>query len=162
MAKVWIDAAVCTGCGACVAVCPVEAISLIEGRAQVDDDRCDGCKVCIEVCPVTAIREILEVEIEDRPGQMLVSQPTAPPAQRRPAPLTQPVATVVAATAAGLALRVMRSLVQVAGRWLLSPSSADASLPRDRSQTTSGVSRSGAGLAGRGGRRSRQRRRGER
>lgn len=33
-----VDTELCTGCGACVEVCPVEAISLRDGKAQIDGD----------------------------------------------------------------------------------------------------------------------------
>jgi ferredoxin len=46
----------CTGCGACVDVCPVEAIVLENGKAKVDADKCVDCGQCVEACPVEAIR----------------------------------------------------------------------------------------------------------
>ena len=39
---VWIDERRCTGCGACVEVCPVEAITLVGGKAHVDEEICSG------------------------------------------------------------------------------------------------------------------------
>lgn len=44
----------CNGCGACVAICPVEALTLY-GKAKVDATRCIGCRMCLTVCPVKAI-----------------------------------------------------------------------------------------------------------
>ena len=44
----------CVGCGACVAVCPKEAISLQDGKAVTDRSLCDGCGACVKVCPVKA------------------------------------------------------------------------------------------------------------
>lgn len=44
----------CTGCGACVPVCPVEGISVIEERA-VMDDLCFACGCCANACPASAI-----------------------------------------------------------------------------------------------------------
>jgi len=49
----------CNGCGKCVAVCPVEAMTLVSANdphkprrktAKVAEDRCLGCGVCVRVC----------------------------------------------------------------------------------------------------------------
>ena len=49
----------CTGCGKCVALCPVEAMTLVSANdphrpkrkvARVDEDRCLGCGVCVRAC----------------------------------------------------------------------------------------------------------------
>jgi len=46
----------CIACGACMANCPVEAIS--EGDIYVvDADKCIDCGACIADCPVDAILE---------------------------------------------------------------------------------------------------------
>jgi Fe-S-cluster-containing hydrogenase component 2 len=47
----------CTGCEACVDVCPVEAISMVDGVANIDQDECTECGTCIDECPVGAIEE---------------------------------------------------------------------------------------------------------
>ena len=49
----------CTGCGACVSVCPKGAVLLKEGRlgalnSSVDTERCIDCGLCTKVCPVTS------------------------------------------------------------------------------------------------------------
>ncbi|MBN2056453.1 4Fe-4S binding protein [bacterium] len=44
----------CTACGACVEVCPVEAITL-EDVAVIDPDTCIDCGVCVDECPEGAI-----------------------------------------------------------------------------------------------------------
>ncbi len=51
-----INEAACTGCGACVEVCPVEAISIEGKKARIDAVRCIGCGVCVGECPMEAIR----------------------------------------------------------------------------------------------------------
>lgn len=46
----------CIGCGTCVDVCPVNAITLNdEGKAQIDQEKCIKCGTCEAVCPVMAI-----------------------------------------------------------------------------------------------------------
>ena len=45
----------CIGCGACIAVCPHDAISLKDGKAVIDQKKCNKCFDCIEICPVKAI-----------------------------------------------------------------------------------------------------------
>ena len=52
-----VDAGACTGCGACVARCWFEAISMDAATAMavVDIDRCLGCGQCAVGCPETAI-----------------------------------------------------------------------------------------------------------
>ena len=45
----------CTGCGACVDACPVDAIKLEDNIAVVDADECTECGVCEDECPTEAI-----------------------------------------------------------------------------------------------------------
>ncbi|HOO64154.1 MAG TPA: 4Fe-4S binding protein [Synergistaceae bacterium] len=49
-----VDKDVCVGCEACVSVCPVEAISMVDGKAEVGD-ACVDCGACVSACPVEAI-----------------------------------------------------------------------------------------------------------
>ena len=51
-----IDADICTGCGECVDVCPVEAISLSDNTAIINENLCNNCRLCIPICPVEAIK----------------------------------------------------------------------------------------------------------
>ena len=46
----------CTGCGACVEICPVQAIELKEDVAVVDQQWCIGCGVCALQCEFDALR----------------------------------------------------------------------------------------------------------
>ncbi|MBI4766652.1 MAG: 4Fe-4S binding protein [Deltaproteobacteria bacterium] len=52
--QVKIDAETCTGCEACVSVCPFNALEVREGQAAVND-QCTLCGACAEECPVGAI-----------------------------------------------------------------------------------------------------------
>lgn len=54
-----VDMARCTGCGKCVNVCPVEAMTLVSANhpvhprakvAKLDEERCLGCGVCVTAC----------------------------------------------------------------------------------------------------------------
>ena len=45
----------CIGCGACVDVCPVDAITVIDGKAQLDPQKCIGCASCIAACKSDAV-----------------------------------------------------------------------------------------------------------
>ncbi|NMA55230.1 MAG: 4Fe-4S binding protein [Firmicutes bacterium] len=46
----------CRGCGACVNVCPNQALSLVGNKARVDNDKCILCGYCNPVCPEFALR----------------------------------------------------------------------------------------------------------
>lgn len=50
-----IDKDKCTGCGTCVEVCSLDAITLKDGIAEVDSESCAECGTCVEECPVEAI-----------------------------------------------------------------------------------------------------------
>jgi [FeFe] hydrogenase (group B1/B3) len=47
----------CRGCLAhpCVSVCPVKAVSLVDGRSVIDQEKCIKCGRCKEACPYAAI-----------------------------------------------------------------------------------------------------------
>jgi ferredoxin len=55
----------CTGCGKCVSICPVEAMTLVPAgdphkpgkkKAHLDDDQCLGCGGCLNGCNVDALK----------------------------------------------------------------------------------------------------------
>lgn len=48
----------CTGCGACMAVCPVEAITIEENKAVINWSLCMECGACVNACPVKIIQQI--------------------------------------------------------------------------------------------------------
>lgn len=45
----------CFGCAACIALCPVNVLSLIDRLAVVDEEGCTHCELCIPSCPVFAL-----------------------------------------------------------------------------------------------------------
>ena len=52
-----VDAAACTACELCLAVCKRKAISIKEGVGAIDIKECRYCGQCIAICPSGAIRE---------------------------------------------------------------------------------------------------------
>jgi Fe-S-cluster-containing hydrogenase component 2 len=50
-----IDIERCTGCGACLEVCPAGALYLVDGKATVDKALCRENKACLAACPSGAI-----------------------------------------------------------------------------------------------------------
>ncbi|MFC1787051.1 indolepyruvate ferredoxin oxidoreductase subunit alpha [Halobacteriota archaeon] len=44
----------CLYCGTCVAVCPMDAIELIDKWVEINED-CNDCSVCAKICPVGAL-----------------------------------------------------------------------------------------------------------
>jgi len=53
--KAYVIVGLCNGCQACVPVCPVKAITMVDGKARIDPFQCNGCGACIPVCPQEAI-----------------------------------------------------------------------------------------------------------
>ena len=44
----------CISCGACAEGCPVEAISMGDGKYEINEELCVECGACESVCPVGA------------------------------------------------------------------------------------------------------------
>ena len=55
----------CTACGACVEICPVQALRMEGDVPVVDEAWCIGCGVCATVCPADAV--VIKVR-EDKTG----------------------------------------------------------------------------------------------
>lgn len=47
----------CTHCGACVTVCPTEALYIDKSTMKVifDSDKCIACELCVKACPPRAM-----------------------------------------------------------------------------------------------------------
>ena len=50
-----VDKNLCDGCAECLAVCPDDAITLKDGKAEIVKD-CIECYACVEICPKGAIK----------------------------------------------------------------------------------------------------------
>ena len=44
----------CIACGACEMNCPVGAISMGDGKMEIDPEKCIGCGACATICQVGA------------------------------------------------------------------------------------------------------------
>jgi len=67
-----VDEDKCTSCGICVDGCYVNAISLKDGRAVIDQGMCKGCARCAHVCPEKAITLHLDdMDFLERTVEML-------------------------------------------------------------------------------------------
>lgn len=54
----------CTGCSACISVCPRDALSYDGNKAvQVDEELCVGCGLCVKACP----RKIISLHTAQEP-----------------------------------------------------------------------------------------------
>jgi len=46
---------ICDGCGLCINSCPLKAISIENGKAEINEVICKGCGMCIADCPKDAL-----------------------------------------------------------------------------------------------------------
>jgi ferredoxin len=51
-----IDPDLCTGCGTCIELCHMEAITLNDDVSSINKERCIGCGNCVYACPSDAIK----------------------------------------------------------------------------------------------------------
>ncbi|MEM3518996.1 MAG: 4Fe-4S binding protein [Candidatus Hadarchaeales archaeon] len=49
-----VNGQLCLRCGACVSVCPVDAIEATDGSVWATE-KCTECGLCARICPVGAI-----------------------------------------------------------------------------------------------------------
>jgi Fe-S-cluster-containing hydrogenase component 2 len=164
----YVDIEKCTGCGTCTQACPVAAISLVGGTAQVDQEKCTdhvlslskGCQVCVEVCPngaMLAVREPVEERVavpSTRPATEVIRiqpQPVPVSLRTRALPAVSEAAAALAYLGRNVAPRLADHLLNV----------LDRRLEQERASPAVGASGSGSTASGMGGRRFRRRRRGQ-
>jgi ferredoxin len=67
-----INNILCTGCGTCRALCPVQAITMNENdgvyRPVIDGSKCTSCRICVDVCPVI---DFWERDVEKKKKQII-------------------------------------------------------------------------------------------
>lgn len=51
---IWVNREKCGYCGACVGVCPNNALELMETYIVIGKN-CDECKLCVKMCPIGAL-----------------------------------------------------------------------------------------------------------
>ena len=51
-----VDREICGYCGACVSVCPSDAIELVDLYVKRSQSLCTGCLACVKVCPLGAMK----------------------------------------------------------------------------------------------------------
>ena len=74
--SITIDETLCTGCGACLEICPGSLIRFGgEGRAEIlRPERCWGCASCVRACQSQAIALYLGADMGGRGGRMTARQ----------------------------------------------------------------------------------------
>jgi H+/Na+-translocating ferredoxin:NAD+ oxidoreductase subunit B len=60
------DPAICSGCGTCVERCQMEAMTLPNGTAELNQERCIGCGLCVSTCETGALTLVRKPESEQR------------------------------------------------------------------------------------------------
>lgn len=70
----------CDGCGECVEACPQGAVTLAEGKPEINPLLCTGCGLCVSRCPRDALdlRGCTEQQLESEIEAVLVEASEAP------------------------------------------------------------------------------------
>jgi ferredoxin len=68
-----VDSEKCISCGACITLCPVEAITIDEDASVIfDKEKCIGstCGACVDACPSRAIKSVKQNDTELNPNNV--------------------------------------------------------------------------------------------
>lgn len=49
------DKQLCMQCQACISVCSQQALSFLDDKIVVDENKCVGCGMCASICPAKAL-----------------------------------------------------------------------------------------------------------
>lgn len=60
--SVLVDIEKCKGCGICISLCPLQAISIVQDKAFINQNKCNECLQCINECPTSAIYQTYDKE----------------------------------------------------------------------------------------------------
>jgi len=166
-----IDVARCTGCGACVDVCPTGALYLVDGKAVVDDALCRECEACLAACPCEAITLTTRQEAAPEPVRLPAIRPepevirvtTSPTPLRsgtlaKPLPLRYRVLPVLGAALTWTG----REIIPRLGELFLERLDRQAAAATRQARNVARPTSSGGRREGRGGGRRRRERRGGR
>ena len=63
--KIIRDSNLCCGCGSCVSLCPVSAITYSKGTFEIDEVVCIRCGLCYTCCPRSFFPKILDASEEN-------------------------------------------------------------------------------------------------
>jgi Fe-S-cluster-containing hydrogenase component 2 len=114
MNVITIDAERCTGCSACVEVCPTGALYLVDGKATVDNVLCRECEACLAACPCEAISLVTQEGpiAETAPLPALRPEPAVIRVKTQPTlvPFRSKVLTAVGAALAWAGREILPSL----------------------------------------------------
>jgi len=163
---IYVDTEKCAGCGICADACPVGAISLVGGTAQVDQKECTDCEACVEVCPNGAILAVREPVAERAAVPSVRPVPEVIRVRPQSAPVSLPTRAMPAIGAAltflgrNVAPRLAGYLLNALDRRLSQGQASPAAGTSGGVSTASGVGGRGSGQGHRRRRRRGQGRRG--
>ena len=52
-----VDKDSCGGCQICIELCPFGALSIVDGKCDVNVALCKGCGTCVGACPTGALNQ---------------------------------------------------------------------------------------------------------